>query len=243
MIYDQKGSRKSIIGELTRRVEQFGYRLCLEDYSSRFNHLIRYEKRIDGATFYVQLRFMLPNYLKLQVQFSLTNEWVDGFFNLHCTLSEDRRPLLIMNFDMDDYISERMNRKKSDFYITNDSGYGGVKAEQVAGQIVDRYFLYVEQEFASRFSSLEEIEDVINAPEHFTRDRLVKLSAYCYPIQNQVLAGVALPLFCKKQDYKETLIKYLNYCTLDFKKGEDEDIAALTHYLKQLMDIKVEDDA
>lgn len=229
-----KKVEKRIIDVLTKKVEALDYTLCSEDYSSPYNHLITYEKKAAYTTFYLQLRFMVPNYLKLQVQFSATNALVNEFYQRTCKLPEESLPIYIMNFDVEDFISAQQNNKEAfGFYITDDTGYAGVDTQKVAQQIVDRYFLYVEQAIVSRFDRIEELEGVINAPEHFTKDGLIGLSAYCFPIQSQVLGGVALARLCKKPGYEEVIARYLNYCTLGFKKGEDEDIDALTRCLEQ----------
>ncbi len=205
------------------------FELCSTDFSGSLNHHIIYRRKTGTTTFFLHLRIMTPNFLKLQVLFYASDDIIDGFYE-----SESENittlPLRMINLDIDDYRNTEAKEKRQHFYITDDSGYIGVNIPVMAEKVFDRYFVFAHEELIPKLNNSPKMEAGINCSDNF-RNNEMDLSPFCYPIQNQALAGVALASICKKSNYREVLLNYLNYCKNDFEKGEDESIDRIVAYL------------
>lgn len=201
---NRKTLEKKISDSLLSKID--GFELVMEDYSSKFNHIISFMKRKNDFTYVVKLRFIKPNYLKLQVHFMVFSEKVNnelkGYINYI-----DNFGLPFICFDIEDYLTRLDKQNRKDFYIDDDRGLSAVNIEDVVDKIYLKYFSIVETEFLIKMQSLKEISELLNNPSNFINGKL-KLSIYCFLAQFQILGGSMSALLVKDEEYETIIRKY-----------------------------------
>lgn len=226
---NRKALEKKIAKRLLSKID--GFEIAQEDYSSKFNHIISFIKRGDDLMYVVKLRFMKPNYLKLQVQFMVFSEKVNDELKEYINYSDDFG-LPIINFDMEDYLSGLNNKNVRDFYIDNDSGLSAVNIEDVVEDIYQRYFSIVKDELIIKMGSLKQISELLNNASTFIDGKL-KLSIYCFLGPFQILGGTMSALLGRDERHTTIVKKYWDYSLSVFQKGDNAYIDGYWRYMKK----------
>lgn len=226
---NRKALEKKIIKSLLSRV--VGFKLVSEDYSSKFNHLSTFSRKIEDLTYVVVLRFMKPNYLKLQVQFMIFSDKINDELKGYMKYSNDFG-LSIIDFDMEDYFHHLDSQSERDFYIDDDRGLGVVDADSIAERIYQRYFSVIESDLLNTLGSLEKISEILNDKNSFHGEQL-RLSVFCFPEQVQVLGGVMSTLLVRGKECHSTIKKYWDYSLDEYQIGEDQFIDGFWRYMEK----------
>lgn len=238
---NRKTLEKKIVKCLLPKIGDF--EVVHEYYSSKFVHKVFFAQRRGDFSYLVSLRFIRPNFLKLQVQFGVFNnkfndeikEFVDFGDGVQNDADYDffgNFGVAILGFDIEDYFSRVYGKEHSDFLINDcPGGTAAVDAEVIAENIYQRYFTVITSEFLPKMGSLETISELINANPFI--DGKINVSVYCGAGPTHILSGTICALLTKCKGYESIIKKYWDRTLVLFEKGDDYHIDAFWKYISK----------
>ncbi|MBL3655121.1 hypothetical protein [Fulvivirga sediminis] len=220
---------REIISCLAERVKNINYELYKEDYSGNLGHKIEFVKKVAEVQVYMILRFVKPNYLRLQTQLVVHSEKVnrelDGYVEAY-----DEHGVPLINFDIEDYYEEEEGEDANYFFIDK----GKIEVEALVNRMYERYFMKAETDFIPNMSGLEKLDQFINDERNWEGDNLV-LSPFCFPIQFQIIAGTVCAVLSGNNKSDLIVNRYLEYSRKEFRVNEDSLIDGYWRYLEDKM--------